>query len=175
MLIIPSRVLVPCLSFGVVAIALPAHGQFVELVEVDGTASCDAYAYDYKSGEEASDEYSVVVSSFGELPVSGGVSAATKFASGSGSVTLAGANSDDRLYISADAGGDAYGDGILGSGSSSASADLNIIFTVDEPRWVEFVLGCSGFAGGDGSAEVLGKLEATSIFWEAHVERKLSA
>ena len=149
-----NRTLAAAVAIVFGSLGASVQGQLVDFTSVEGVLSGDAYAYDWKTGKEDSDEFSGKAGAFDDLPISGDASAFSKFGSATSYGSLSGNATASSLNLGASAGGDAFADTTSGSASSSASAELSCRFTVDEPRWVEFDFFCSGWFGGSAFAEM---------------------
>ena len=57
------------------------QGQLVDFTSVEGALSGDAYAYDWNTGKDDSEEFVGKVGAFDDLPISGDASAFSMFGS----------------------------------------------------------------------------------------------
>lgn len=155
--------LLPVSSLLALGIASEASAGDVEsainVLSSAGETSADAYASDFKSGEEASEWFvEDLDASPARLPIfssqSATASLAAPFASGYGSA--AADLVDGLLTVSADAGADAYGDGFMNTASGGGYGSLGIQFTVLRPVWAQIQLGGISEMGGGNDASFSG-------------------
>ncbi len=143
------------LLLGITAAASAADEPVLHFQESTGVASADAYASNFKSGEEFSESFFEDLNAGGPVfPISShqSASASVDVAYGSGYGGADAGFDGELLWISATAGADAYGDPFQASASGGGYGALELRFTAAVPIWVEISLG--GFTemgGGNGA------------------------
>ena len=69
-----TRVLAGAVAMVCGAFGASVHGQLVDFVAVEGSVSADAYALDWKTGNDSLEVFEGTIADFEDLPVSGGAS-----------------------------------------------------------------------------------------------------
>lgn len=131
----------------------------INVLSSTGEISADAYASDFKSGEEASEWFIEDLDAApAALPIISNQSATASLAApfASGYANAAASLVNGLLSVSADAAAEAYGDGFSNAASGAGSAYLGIRFTVLRPIWAEVELGGATEMGGGNDANFNG-------------------